>query len=148
MVYTTWAKEDVSVHTCWKSFAGCWSIVGWFCSVWMNWVTNLPFCYLFAVFIVHCTCKKSHVQPAGGAKNQMTNLNLTRSRRGDKLKFDCCRTIWAWKWIVCIRISTDVLLLLFAQRCSPLLSRKSGDFWLFVDCDYQHFPEGFIDLFC
>lgn len=50
--------------------------------------------------------------------------------------------------MVCISfISTDVLLLLFAQTCLPLL-RRNILFLAYCGLLYQHFPESFIGLFC
>lgn len=140
MVYTTWAKEDVSFHlsTYWKSFAGSFtsevlsSVSAPF--GWNDSLTALLFIYLLSCCSVHIQKVPFYSQQVV-LKNQMTNLNLTcwhhYKERSHKLNFDCSEIIWEWIWVVCIRISADVLLLLFAQYCSPLLMRKSGIFFFF-----------------
>lgn len=104
----------------------------------MNWLTNCPV-YLFAVLLCTAHAKSPIYSQQVVLKIRWPTLawhvvNIVK-KKNDKLNFDCSETIWKWKWVVCIRISTDVLLLLFAQRCSPLVTRKSGDFWLHVDYD-------------
>lgn len=48
--------------------------------------------------------------------------------------------------MLCIRISTDVPILLFAQ-CCPLVMSKCFFLFFLADYDTSIFPEGFIDLF-
>lgn len=116
-------------------FVYLWSIVECFCTIWMNWLTNCPVVYLFlpSCCSVHMQ-KKSHLQPAGGAKksDDQLKLDMLAKERSHKINFDCSEIIWEWKWVVCI--SADVLLLLFAQYCSPLLMRKSGNIFFFFGC--------------